>query len=158
MHNDKEIRSVNKLPHKTHYTTEEFLFRSAFWVILLRCCHQPVVQLPWVPETLPGAGEGIRTPDPLITNQMLYQLSYASKVRVFRPAKARKVLLIPLLHRGQLSKLPQRPHTCKQTRAHCSCFFYSLRGMRTGTTLSTHDAIMGEFRHCRDTHVVSAAR
>ena len=26
-----------------------------------------------------GAGEGIRTPDPLITNQMLYQLSYASK-------------------------------------------------------------------------------
>jgi hypothetical protein len=24
-----------------------------------------------------GAGEGIRTPDPLITNQMLYQLSYA---------------------------------------------------------------------------------
>ena len=27
-----------------------------------------------------GAGEGIRTPDPLITNQMLYQLSYASKL------------------------------------------------------------------------------
>ena len=27
----------------------------------------------------PGAGEGIRTPDPLITNQMLYQLSYASQ-------------------------------------------------------------------------------
>ena len=26
-----------------------------------------------------GAGEGIRTPDPLITNQMLYQLSYASR-------------------------------------------------------------------------------
>ena len=26
-----------------------------------------------------GAGEGIRTPDPLITNQMLYQLSYASQ-------------------------------------------------------------------------------
>ena len=25
-----------------------------------------------------GAGEGIRTPDPLITNQMLYRLSYAS--------------------------------------------------------------------------------
>jgi hypothetical protein len=25
-----------------------------------------------------GAGEGIRTPDRLITNQMLYQLSYAS--------------------------------------------------------------------------------
>ena len=26
-----------------------------------------------------GAGEGNRTPDPLITNQMLYRLSYASK-------------------------------------------------------------------------------
>ena len=31
-----------------------------------------------VPEPFPGAGEGIRTPDPLITNQMLYRLSYAS--------------------------------------------------------------------------------
>ena len=29
-----------------------------------------------------GAGEGIRTPDPLITNQMLYQLSYASNTRL----------------------------------------------------------------------------
>ena len=29
-------------------------------------------------NSLPGAGEGIRTPDPLITNQMLYRLSYAS--------------------------------------------------------------------------------
>ena len=34
----------------------------------------------------PGAGEGIRTPDPLITNQMLYQLSYASR---------RKLITIP---------------------------------------------------------------
>jgi hypothetical protein len=31
------------------------------------------------PTQLSGAGEGIRTPDPLITNQMLYQLSYASQ-------------------------------------------------------------------------------
>ena len=30
------------------------------------------------PPSLTGAGEGTRTPDPLITNQMLYQLSYAS--------------------------------------------------------------------------------
>ena len=30
-----------------------------------------------------GAGEGIRTPDPLITNQMLYQLSYAGVLCVF---------------------------------------------------------------------------
>ena len=28
-------------------------------------------------QVLDGAGEGTRTPDPLITNQMLYQLSYA---------------------------------------------------------------------------------
>ena len=28
-------------------------------------------------EASNGAGEGTRTPDPLITNQMLYQLSYA---------------------------------------------------------------------------------
>ena len=40
-----------------------------------------------------GAGEGIRTPDPLITNQMLYQLSYASR---------RKQLIISL-----------RKHNCK---------------------------------------------
>ncbi len=32
-----------------------------------------------VPQSHPGAGEGIRTPDPLITNQMLYRLSYASR-------------------------------------------------------------------------------
>ena len=31
-----------------------------------------------------GAGEGIRTPDPLITNQMLYQLSYAGLLRVLK--------------------------------------------------------------------------
>ena len=33
-----------------------------------------------LPEALSGAGEGIRTPDPLITNQMLYRLSYASSL------------------------------------------------------------------------------
>jgi hypothetical protein len=27
-----------------------------------------------------GAGEGTRTPDPLITNQMLYQLSYTGSL------------------------------------------------------------------------------
>ncbi len=31
----------------------------------------------YVRDEMYGAGEGIRTPDPLITNQMLYQLSYA---------------------------------------------------------------------------------
>jgi hypothetical protein len=37
-------------------------------------------------KSLSGAGEGIRTPDPLITNQMLYQLSYAS-TQGFRPLR-----------------------------------------------------------------------
>ena len=38
-----------------------------------------------------GAGEGIRTPDPLITNQMLYRLSYASR---------RKLTIIVMRHRN----------------------------------------------------------
>ena len=38
-----------------------------------------VRRLPENAFSLSGAGEGIRTPDPLITNQMLYRLSYASK-------------------------------------------------------------------------------
>ena len=49
-------------------------------MILLRYC-RPFAQTPRASGKLfPGAGEGIRTPDPLITNQMLYQLSYASKI------------------------------------------------------------------------------
>jgi hypothetical protein len=31
-------------------------------------------------KTLPGASEGIRTPDQLITNQSLYLLSYAGRL------------------------------------------------------------------------------
>ncbi len=47
---------------------------------LVTCCGAAAYLLtPVFPETFPGAGEGIRTPDPLITNQMLYQLSYASE-------------------------------------------------------------------------------
>ena len=38
-------------------------------------CHSSLATLP----CFFGAGEGIRTPDPLITNQMLYRLSYASR-------------------------------------------------------------------------------
>ena len=46
---------------------------------------KPVASLPSPPDSdssslFSGAGEGIRTPDPLITNQMLYRLSYASKL------------------------------------------------------------------------------
>ena len=55
-----------------------------FWKNLLRrycrvrrlpdkCCSAMLAA-----ELVTGAGEGIRTPDPLITNQMLYRLSYAS--------------------------------------------------------------------------------
>jgi hypothetical protein len=55
----------------------------------------------WVPAS--GAGEGIRTPDPLITNQMLYQLSYASKYK-YLPTTGDKA-----------ERLPQRHSTCKQS-------------------------------------------
>ncbi len=51
-----------------------------------------------VPGT--GAGEGIRTPDPLITNQMLYQLSYASRGRPLSPASTQNCSRRP----GQSSK------------------------------------------------------
>jgi hypothetical protein len=34
-----------------------------------------------------GAGGGIRTPDPLITNQMLYQLSYTGAFNSFQSSK-----------------------------------------------------------------------
>jgi hypothetical protein len=52
-----------------------------------------------------GAGEGIRTPDPLITNQMLYRLSYASAGESAPPRK----LIPPIPSRcpGQLNKLTQ---------------------------------------------------
>ena len=43
----------------------------------------------------PGAGEGIRTPDPLITNQMLYQLSYASSLGRHSPLRDKLNPLIP---------------------------------------------------------------
>jgi hypothetical protein len=47
---------------------------------LQRTCYTACAAQPCVSDPLPGAGEGIRTPDPLITNQMLYQLSYASSL------------------------------------------------------------------------------
>ena len=49
-----------------------------------------------------GAGEGIRTPDPLITNQVLYQLSYASR-------------LLRLRYRAR-SKAPTRTESPKSFR------------------------------------------
>ena len=64
---------------RIHRLREKSLW-SACLVILLRCC-RCFAQTPRASGKLfPGAGEGIRTPDPLITNQMLYQLSYASKI------------------------------------------------------------------------------
>jgi hypothetical protein len=49
-----------------------------------------------------GAGEGIRTPDPLITNQMLYQLSYASRPKPPNYMKQENKLQEALLHRQGL--------------------------------------------------------
>ena len=43
-----------------------------------------------------GAGEGIRTPDPLITNQMLYRLSYASRPKPTNYMKEENELQHPL--------------------------------------------------------------
>ena len=40
-----------------------------------------------VKQVVNGAGEGIRTPDPLITNQMLYQLSYAGFLSLVEHSK-----------------------------------------------------------------------
>src|ERR1039457_7061101 len=62
-----------------------------------------------------GAGEGNRTPDPLITNQMLYRLSYASSWKQVLSAQyfPDPFLLCP----GQLFKLSQgafhvQPEAC----------------------------------------------
>ncbi len=52
-----------------------------------------------------GAGEGIRTPDPLITNQMLYQLSYASANRF--AAKRHDLQTLPAA-RDKAQRLPHR--------------------------------------------------
>jgi hypothetical protein len=61
----------------------------------------------------PGAGEGIRTPDPLITNQMLYRLSYASSSGEYVPSH--KLLpLIPSTCPGQLAKLSYRQSQAQQ--------------------------------------------
>ena len=48
----------------------------------------PVIRSPYV-----RASEGIRTPDPLITNQPLYRLSYAGK--------ANSLQMIPRHHREE---------------------------------------------------------
>ena len=61
------------MPRENHYSPEKFRMECV-WKNLLR--RYRVRRLPENP--LSGAGEGIRTPDPLITNQMLYRLSYAS--------------------------------------------------------------------------------
>ena len=44
------------------------------------CNTASTAQMPAFRKPYTGAGEGIRTPDPLITNQMLYRLSYASNL------------------------------------------------------------------------------
>ncbi len=43
-----------------------------------------------------GAGEGTRTPDPIITNDVLYQLSYTGTLPFAGPTIALRILLPPL--------------------------------------------------------------
>jgi hypothetical protein len=59
-----------KTPH-----LEKFLMECCWKICCAAAAPRPC---PAFRNPFPGAGEGIRTPDPLITNQMLYQLSYAS--------------------------------------------------------------------------------
>ena len=74
---------MRELPLDTYDTPENNLMEC---VRMLRCRARLRANRLVSGKLLPGAGEGIRTPDPLITNQMLYRLSYASKweVRPFR--------------------------------------------------------------------------
>jgi len=53
---------------------------GAHILVTAKCPSSPNYTITEVPAPLPhaGAGERIRTPDRLITNQLLYQLSYAS--------------------------------------------------------------------------------
>ncbi len=46
---------------------------------------------------LPGADEGTRTPNLLITNQLLYQLSYVSMVAYF-PQSCRIIEAVPTVN------------------------------------------------------------
>ena len=57
-----------------------------------------------------GAGEGIRTPDPLITNQMLYQLSYAGarNLRLYQTRRRFTKLYPETLGRGTRTKTLER--------------------------------------------------
>ena len=74
----------------------------------LEGCDSTIELLPPKPELRPpsepaygrpadsvGAGGGIRTPDRLITNQMLYRLSYASPDLLFILAETRKTHVAP---------------------------------------------------------------
>ena len=65
------------------------------------------------PSSFSGAGEGNRTPDPLITNQMLYRLSYASMPGDAAPSRER-IPRIPSRCPGQFNKLTHRNLRRKQ--------------------------------------------
>jgi hypothetical protein len=66
---------MRELPPDTYDTPENILMEC---VRMLRCRARLRANRLVSGKLFPGAGEGIRTPDPLITNQMLYRLSYAS--------------------------------------------------------------------------------
>ena len=74
------------LPHTERLPSENFLMEYVpgnFYAVPDRPSNR-------LPEALSGAGEGIRTPDPLITNQMLYRLSYASSLDPLCSSKHKK--------------------------------------------------------------------
>ncbi len=68
-----------------HYNPEKFRMEC----VGKTCCAatESAAAGKFVATSFSGAGEGIRTPDPLITNQMLYRLSYASNSRESRASR-----------------------------------------------------------------------
>ena len=54
--------------------------RPAEWQVFKTLPDQP--STPWFSGRMDGAARGIRTPDPLITNEVLYQLSYCGIARL----------------------------------------------------------------------------
>jgi hypothetical protein len=82
---NRETKVAHKDHREDHCSLASTTRKSSEWSAL----EKPVRRLPNPPpagqfyssseDLFSGAGEGIRTPDPLITNQMLYRLSYASK-------------------------------------------------------------------------------
>ena len=109
---NRETKVAHKTPRRS-LTTRRKKFRMEC-VGKTCCAANRVRRLPENIASFSGAGEGIRTPDPLITNQMLYRLSYASKTGESAPSR-KLIPLIPSRCPGQLYKVPQREVGAQQT-------------------------------------------